>query len=59
MRVLVGIFQKGKENQKVPEAQPSGEQYDSTVDDDKNPSIFVIYRDQRAYPEFLYEFKYI
>lgn len=56
MRVLLGVYQKGKDKQKMPDPQPSGELYDSTVDDEKNPSIFVIYRDQRDYPEYLYEF---
>ena len=56
MRVLVGIYQKGKYDQQVLDAQPSGEPYDATVDDEDEPTIFVIYRDQRAYPEFLYVF---
>lgn len=43
-------YQKGKRDQKVPEVQPSGEPYDPTVDDEKNHSIFVIYRDQSDYP---------
>ena len=56
VRVLVGVYQKGKDGQKVPDAQPSGQPYDSTVDDETNPTILVIYHDVRAYPEFLYEF---
>ena len=56
VRVLVGLYEKGKDGQKVPDAQPSGQPYDSTVDDETNPTIFVIYHDVRAYPEYLYEF---
>ena len=55
VRVLVGIYQQ-HEDQQVPDEQPSGEPYDATVDDEDEPTIFVIYRDQRAYPEFLYVF---
>ena len=55
MRVLVGVYQE-HEGQLVPDAQPSGEPYDATVDNAAEPTIFVIYRDQRAYPEFLYVF---
>ena len=55
-RVLVGEYQKGKDDQPAPGAQPSGEPYDSTVDNEDEPTIFVIYRDQRAYQEFLYVF---
>ena len=55
MRVLVGVFQE-HEDQEVPDAQPSGEPYDATVDKVAEPTIFVIYRDQRVYPEFLYVF---
>ena len=50
VRVLVGVYQKGKDDQQVPDAQPSGEPYDATVDDVDKPTIFVIYRDQRDYP---------
>lgn len=55
-RVLVGFFEKGSPNQRTPGAQATGEQFDSTASDDLNPSIFVLYRDARAYPEFLYVF---
>ena len=47
MRVLVGVYQKGKDDQQVPDAQPSGEPNNATVDDVDTPTIFVIYRDQR------------
>ena len=55
-RVLVGVYQRGHDNQQVPDAQPSGEPYDATVDNTDQPTVFVIYRDKRAYPEFLYVF---
>lgn len=58
-RVLVGNYQKGKNQQKAPEKQLSGEPFDATVDRENNPTIFVIFRDTRAYPEFLYEFNFL
>ena len=30
--------------------------YDSVVDDDKDPGIFVIFRDTQSYPEYLITF---
>lgn len=56
LRVLVGVYQLGREDQQVPDSQLSGDPYDATVDDETEPSIFVIYRDQRDYPEFLFVF---
>ena len=56
VRVLVGVYQKGQVGQKVPDEQLTGQPYDATVDDENNPTIFVIYHDLRAYPEFLYVF---
>ena len=50
MRVLVGIYQEGEDDQQVPYAQPSGEPYDdATVDDEDELTVFVIYRDAREY----------
>ena len=31
--------------------------YDSTVDNEQNPNIFVTYNDAQAYPEYLIKFK--
>ncbi len=52
-RVLVGIFQKGTPQMKDPERRNDGNQFDSTVDDVSHPTIFVIYRDYRAYPNYI------
>ena len=31
--------------------------FDSTVDDVRNPTIFVTYRDSQAYPDYLVKFR--
>jgi hypothetical protein len=53
--VLVGIYEIGNAKMKDPPLRNdgSGKQYDSTVDCLMNPSIFVIYRDYRAYPTYI------
>ena len=33
--------------------------YDSTVDNDQDPKIFVIYKDNQAYPEYIVTFTYM
>jgi poly [ADP-ribose] polymerase 10/14/15 len=58
-RVAVGDWCKGKEGQLTPDPKPHSNQlelFDSTVDNDKNPSIFVVYHDAQAYPEYLVSF---
>jgi poly [ADP-ribose] polymerase 10/14/15 len=56
-RVLVGMFEKGNPATIEPGIRPDGNQYDSTVNDVDNPSIYVIYRDYRAYPDYLIEYE--
>lgn len=55
-RVLKGFYQLGTSSHKHPDPQQSGDPYDATVDNITNPTIFVIYRDSRAYPLYLYVF---
>ena len=57
--VLVGEYTKGTNNMKVaPPLQPgSKDVFDSLVEDEKNPTIFVAMTDAQAYPEYLITFK--
>ena len=55
-RVLVGQFCVGDANMKVPpEKHPSRPEilYESAVDDQVNPCIFVVFYDNQCYPEYL------
>ncbi|XP_045064197.1 protein mono-ADP-ribosyltransferase PARP15, partial [Coregonus clupeaformis] len=59
-RVLVGDFTRGQKGLIVPPAKPSGKDadlYDSVTDNTSNPTMFVIFNDVQAYPEFLITFK--
>uniref|UniRef100_A0A915I217 Poly [ADP-ribose] polymerase n=1 Tax=Romanomermis culicivorax TaxID=13658 RepID=A0A915I217_ROMCU len=53
--VLTGNYCLGDQNMKTaPEYDPTKKiRYDSTVDKAKNPSIFVVYSDNHAYPSYL------
>jgi hypothetical protein len=55
-RVLTGEFTAGKEDMIVAPEKSPGVQYDSTVDDEKNPQIFVVFLDYRMYPEYIISF---
>ncbi|XP_067290157.1 protein mono-ADP-ribosyltransferase PARP14-like [Pseudorasbora parva] len=58
-RVLVGDFTQGKAGLPVPPAKSSNsaDLYNSVVDNMLNPSIFVIFHDVQAYPEYLITFQ--
>ena len=56
-RVLVGVScTAGTLRVDRPPKQPNGLSFDSVVDHLENPWTFVIFRDTRAYPLYLYEF---
>jgi poly [ADP-ribose] polymerase 10/14/15 len=57
--VSVGDWCKGKNDQITPDSKSYNnfELFDSTVDNVSNPSIFVIYHDSQAFPEYLISFK--
>ncbi|XP_006814558.2 protein mono-ADP-ribosyltransferase PARP14-like [Saccoglossus kowalevskii] len=59
VRVLVGEYARGNLNMKAPPVKDTRTQtkYDSTVDDPANPTIFVVYDDTFAYPEFIIHFE--
>jgi len=57
-KVLVGEFTQGKQGMKAPPKKGTGtDLYDSVVDNVHNPSIFVVFPDNQAYPEYLICFK--
>ncbi|KAM6944682.1 protein mono-ADP-ribosyltransferase PARP14-like [Lycodopsis pacificus] len=58
-RVLVGDFTKGKAGLITPPSKNTGsaaDLYDSVSDDSSNPTMFVIFNDIQAYPEYLITF---
>ncbi|RXN29682.1 poly [ADP-ribose] polymerase 14-like protein [Labeo rohita] len=58
-RVLVGDFTQGKKGLVTPPKRKSKgvHLYDSVTDKIKNPSMFVIFNDVQAYPEYLITFR--
>ncbi|XP_028285396.1 protein mono-ADP-ribosyltransferase PARP14 [Parambassis ranga] len=59
-RVLTGIHTQGHSSMKVPPARNSQQphdRYDSTVDRMDNPSMYIVFHDSQAYPEYLITFK--
>ncbi|XP_058035038.1 protein mono-ADP-ribosyltransferase PARP10 isoform X2 [Ahaetulla prasina] len=55
-RTLVGDYTAGNASMRVPplrEGDATLRRYDSTVDNPRKPSIFVIFNDTQAYPEYL------
>nr|XP_055063231.1 protein mono-ADP-ribosyltransferase PARP14-like [Misgurnus anguillicaudatus] len=58
-RVLVGDFTQGKAGIVVPPAKSSNsaDLYNSVTDNIINPSMFVIFNDVQAYPEYLITFQ--
>ncbi|XP_073672142.1 protein mono-ADP-ribosyltransferase PARP14-like [Paramisgurnus dabryanus] len=58
-RVLVGNFTQGKAGMLVPPAKSSNsaDLYNSVTDDTNNPTLFVIFNDVQAYPEYLITFQ--
>lgn len=53
-RVVVGDWCKGNPEQLAPDTKPGHKDllFDSTVDRDVDPRIFVIYHDSQVYPEY-------
>ncbi|XP_016328595.1 poly [ADP-ribose] polymerase 14-like [Sinocyclocheilus anshuiensis] len=58
-RVLVGDFTQGKQGLPVPPAKSSNsaDLYNSVTDNMNNPTMFVIFNDVQAYPEYLITFQ--
>jgi len=57
-RVLTGQFAVGSSDMKEPPWRSGTKlRYDSTTNDLKKSKIFVIFKDNQAYPEYLVSFK--
>ncbi|KAJ1166173.1 hypothetical protein NDU88_006582 [Pleurodeles waltl] len=58
-RVLVGDYIKGLERYTRPPSKPSNQRmaYDSCVDNEYDPSIFVIFEKLQVYPDYVLEYK--
>ena len=60
-RVVTGDFCKGCSDMKAPPEKPSSkdvaQRYDSTVNNESSPSIFVVFRDSGVYPSYLISFR--
>ena len=58
VRVVVGEYCKGYKHAVTPDVRNAAKNqlYDSTVDNPRDPSIFVTYHDAQAYPEYCIKF---
>merc|ERR1711959_438405 len=56
-RVVVGEYSRGVKDAIAPDVRSGHTLYDTTVDNTKDPSIYVTYHDAQAYPEYLVHFK--
>ena len=59
-RVLIGSFIKGEPKYRRPPSKdpsnPSSDLYDSCVDNERNPAIFVIFNSDQFYPEYVIKY---
>ncbi|XP_029931671.1 protein mono-ADP-ribosyltransferase PARP14-like [Myripristis murdjan] len=59
-RVLTGLYALGEREMKVPpprDPQHPHDRFDSVVDNVQKPSMFVVFHDNQAYPDYLITFK--
>ena len=58
-QVLTGEYTRGSKDYRVTPDNPKkpGFQFDSVVDNEYNPNIFVIFGDTQAYPKYLITFE--
>ncbi|XP_016415475.1 uncharacterized protein LOC107745958 [Sinocyclocheilus rhinocerous] len=56
-RVLTGYYALGQGDMRTPPERVAPDLYDSVVDDTQNPSMFVVFHDCQAYPDYLITFK--
>ena len=55
-RVLTGEYTQGAEGLKEPPPKLGNRLYDSVVDDMNSPTMYVVFKDNHAYPEYLIKF---
>lgn len=59
-RVLTGMYTVGTEDMRVPPAvspQQPDVRFNSLVDNQQNPNMFVVFHDSQAYPDYLITFQ--
>ena len=56
-RVVTGEYIKGDNSMKAAPYKNPALQYDSVVNDENNPSIYVVFHDAAAYPEYIIKFR--
>ncbi|KAK7093615.1 zinc finger CCCH-type antiviral protein 1-like [Littorina saxatilis] len=56
-KVLLGKFTKGEQSYTLPPAREGQKLYDSCVDEERSPTIFVIFDLVQSYPEYLIQFE--
>ncbi|KAL1271943.1 hypothetical protein QQF64_030959 [Cirrhinus molitorella] len=57
-RVLTGLYTQGQQDMRTPPVRVAPDHlYDSVVDNTQNPSMFVVFHDCQAYPDYLITFK--
>ncbi|XP_069077111.1 protein mono-ADP-ribosyltransferase PARP14-like [Pleurodeles waltl] len=62
VKVIAGRYTQGEKHMKDPPARPGknpNDLYDSVVDNVGNPSMYVVFHDDQAYPEYLITFKQV
>lgn len=57
VRVAVGSYCLGVKDALTPKEKSDNTLYDTTVDDESDPKIYVCYHDGQAYPEYLVYFR--
>ena len=59
-KVLTGEFKSGEQNFRRPPlkdpSNPAGDFYDSCVDDENQPKIFVIFDNEQCYPSYFIKY---
>ena len=55
--VLTGQTTKGKQGMKAPPSRSGEILFDSVTDNPSNPSMFAVFHDAAAYPDYLIKFK--
>ena len=55
-KVLTGEYVLGRPDMKAPPVKHDQILYDSLVDNVSNPTIFVIFHDTQAYPQYVIEY---
>lgn len=55
-QVLVGEFTRGQSSLVRPPAKNSNRFFDSCVDNESNPAIFVVFEKFQVYPEYIIEY---